>query len=289
MHKTARRVVGAVLAFALLGLGLASLPGSASATTLTCTNTNNALVSPIGCGGLQFAYTAKGVQDVAAGGDFWNAHVTTALDSTSNPFEDFTVYALGGLTTDGPGGLGIYVAMYTPLGKVSGFKIDTLPAGYTGTDTVGEVLTNAYPVPGSTFSAEPNDYCLSTESADTGPHHAARWHVVLRTCSTNGIFTYGNDVTGTGHTLNSVSTSTANRFQLWAPVTGMSGLLFINDSLSHGFKAGNTPYVLDDPAFGGPGSWLLAYPENDGLNQEGSIIGCTQPVTLLDTSYANCP
>jgi hypothetical protein len=288
VRKT-RHVLAAATAAGLLVLGLAALPGTAKATSLTCTNLNNALTSPIGCGGLQFAGTAHGTLDVAAGGDYWNAHVNAALDSTSDPFEDFTVFALGGSTTDGPGALGIYVAMYTPLGKVSGFKIDTLPAGYTGTETVGTVYTNEYPAPGSTFTAEPNDYCLSVESGSTGPRHAQRWHVVLRTCSTNGTFTYGNDASGTASVISSVSASAANRYQLWAPVTGLHGLLFINDSLSHGFKSGNTPYVLDDAAFGGAGTWLLAYPENDGLNQEGSILGCTQPVTLLSTSYASCP
>jgi hypothetical protein len=288
--RKANRLAGLVLAAAtLLGAGLAALPGPASATSLTCTNTNGAMTAPIGCGGLQFAYTAKGTLDVAAGGDYWNAHVVAAADSTSNPAEDFTVFALNGSTTDGPGSLGIYVAMYTPLGKVSGFKIDSLPAGYAGTEAVGTVYTNEYPAPGSTFTAEPNDYCMSVEGVDNGPHGALRYRVVLRTCATNGVFTYGNDAPGAANVVNSVSSSRANAFQLWAPVTGQNGLLFVNDSLSRGFRHGNTPYVLDDAAFGGAGTWLLAYPENDGLNQEGSILGCTQPVTLLNTSYANCP
>jgi hypothetical protein len=267
-------------------LGLALLSGPANATTLTCTGLANSLTAPIGCGGLQFSYIAKGVQDISAAGDYWNAHVVSALDSGTNSAEDFTVFALNGSTTDGPGSLGIYVAMYTPLGKFSFIPAGTLPAG--DPQVLGTTYTNTYPYPGSEFTATPTDYCLSVETGNTGPRDAQRWRTVLRTCATNGTFTYGNDVTGTGNVVNSVSSSSANRFQLWAPVTGSTGLLFINDSLSHGFT-GNTPYVLDLAGNGGPGTWLLAYPENDQPNQEGSILGCSQPVTLLDTTYASCP
>ena len=91
---------------------------------------------------------------------------------------------------------------------------------------------------------------------------------------------------------NSISASRANRYQVWAPVQGAAGLEMINESLSGGFRnggTGNTPYVLDDKGFGGTGTRALAFPENDGLNQQFSIVGCTEPITGLNTSYALCP
>ena len=96
---------------------------------------------------------------------------------------------------------------------------------------------------------------------------------------------------------NSVSHSHANRFQVWSPVQGPNGLIMINESLSndhpHGFNPSNTPYVLDDTAFGGSGTGALAFPENDGLNQESTIIGCTDPIKSLEAElpvgYYNCP
>ena len=92
---------------------------------------------------------------------------------------------------------------------------------------------------------------------------------------------------------NFVSASHANAFQVWSPVAGSAGLEMINQSLSyqhpHGTNPNNTPYVLDDSAFGGSGAGALAFPENDGLNQQLSIIGCTQPVTQLNTGYQLCP
>jgi hypothetical protein len=286
MRFTSKLAAAAALAVAAGGLALAA---PASASTLTCTNTNNALTSPIGCGGLQLFDTAKGTLDMAnLGGSYWNSKVGVELDSQSDSAEDWTVYAVNGSTTDGPGFLGEYVAMATPLGKVASFTYGTSqPSSCSITPPSGS--QSGYPAAGCTFTVGTDVYCLSVENLNNGPEGALRWHAVLRNCDSNGTFTEGNDLTGTAKVVNSVSSAQANAYQVWAPVTGQDGLLMVNDTLSHGYKDGNTPYVLDDSGFGGAGTQLLAYPENDGINQEWSILGCTAPVTLLDTSYASCP
>jgi hypothetical protein len=251
-----RRILAAAGALGI-GVALALTGPAAHGATLTCTNVADATTPPIGCGGDQLAYTAGGTVDLAvlgtgsSTGNYWNSPVGFAADSTSNAHEDFTVFAVDGSVTDGPGGLGEYVVMYTPDGVEQTTK-----------------------------------YCLSVESLDNGPKGAARWNTVLRDCASNGDFTYGN-----GDTNNSVSSSRANAYQVWAPVSGPSGLIMVNESLSHGFKSGNTPYVLDERAWK-PGQ-ALAYPENDGLNQQSMIIGCTNPIkgleALLPVGYYNCP
>jgi hypothetical protein len=266
------RRIAALAAGAILTAGLA-LTGAttAHATTLTCTNTASATTDPIGCGGLQSAFTAHGTLDMAvlgtgtASGNYYNSPVGVQTDSQANVREDFTVFAVGGATSGGPGNLGRYVAMYTPDGKIPGFT--------------------AQPAPGTTFTANSSDLCLSVVSENNGPKGAARWNAVLRNCNTNGTFTMGNDTT----VENAVTAGHANAWQEWAPVTGASGLLMVNDTLSHGFRSGNVQNVLDIKGNGGPGTALLAYPENDGLNEQWSIIGCTQPADVLSTGYQFCP
>jgi hypothetical protein len=305
----ARLAAGAAAVVAVAGLAFAA--GTASATTLTCTNVANATLPPVGCGGAQLAYQSKGVLDLAVlgqgstSGNYWNSPVGFLTDSTSAAREDFTVFAVNGSITDGPGGLGEYVAMYTPDGNVPSF---------TGTvKGVHGTYSNTTPDIGTSFNPGTNVYCLSVENLNNGPKGALRWRTVLRTCNTNGSFEYGNnsecptpvitvtpDVTTAAVTCtsyNSVSSSRANRYQIWSPVSGSTGLEMINESLSfdhpHGTNPSNTPYVLDDTAFGGTGTWGLAYPENDGLNQQVSVIGCTDPLkgleALLPSTYYNCP
>ena len=323
----------------VLGASIAAA-ATASATTLTCTGVANQVTPPLGCGGAQLAYTAKGSLDLAVlGGNYWNSPVGFVTDSVSTSSEDFTVFAVDGSVTDGPGYLGEYVAVYTPDGKFASFTQG------------GTVHTDAVPAPG-TFTVGANVYAISVGQLNNGPHGALRWNAELRNANSNGTFTYGkpvttpslgtsgtsytnsNDnvinvtftggsgvaVTGSGvsgngpswavapHTTftvtyttaptwawttdNSISSSRANRYQVWAPVSGSAGLEMINESLSGGFKnggTGNTPYVLDDKGFGGTGTRALAFPENDGLNQQFSIVGCTEPITGLNTSYALCP
>ena len=251
------------------------------ATTLTCTHTAGALTSPIGCGGAQSASHTHGTLDMAvlgtgnANGNYYNSPVGVMTDSQAQVREDFTVFALSGLTTGGPGNLGRYVAMYTPNGRVQQF-----------TGTVGGTpgtYTNSKPDAGTTFTAGANAFCFSVTQIGNGPHGALRWNAVLRNCNSNGTFTMGNDTT----IENAVTYSHANRWQLWAPVIGSHGLELINTSLRN---RSNVNYVLDIKGNGPSGSRLLAYPGHDALWEEWSIIGCTHPADELNVgSYQFCP
>ena len=267
-----KRMAAAAASAALAGGTMLAVAAPAGATTLTCTNIAGATVVPLGCGGLESATTTHGTLDLAvlgAGtGNYFNSPVGVQTASLSNTREDFTVFAVGGKTTGGPGNLGEFVAMYTPNGKIPGFTVQ--------------------PAAGHTFTANSSDLCLSVVSENNGPGGAARWNTVLRNCNTNGTFTIGTN-TATAPIRNAVTAGHANGFQVWAPVTGANGLLMVNETLSHGFKSGNTQYVLDIKGAGGTGSGTLAYPENDALNQEWSVIGCTEPVTDLSTGYQLCP
>jgi len=281
MRISARLAVAAAAVAVVTG-GASYAAVSAGATTLTCTGVQNATATPFGCGGAQLAYSAKGMLDLAVlgagspSGNYWNSPVGVSTDSQSSTREDFTVFAVNGSVKDGPGGLGEYVAVYTPDGKFASFTgtVNGVPGSYT----------NAVPDKQTSFQVGTNVYCISVENLKTAK--GIRWFTVLRNCNTNGTFEYGDNTTV--HE-NSVSPSHANAYQVWAPVSGANGLLLVNESLSHNFKHGNTPFVLDDTGFGGSGMQGLAYPENDGLNQEWSIIGCSQPITGLNTGYQFCP
>ena len=258
---------GAVLTTALAVTGAVTAHG----TTLTCTHTAGAVTVPIGCGGAQSATTAHGTLDMAvlgtanASGNYFNSPVGVKTDSQGNIREDFTVFALSGSITGGIGGLGSYVVMYTPNGHVPGF-----PAGQPAANT--------------NFTPNFQDFCLSVTQLPNGPRGALRWNAVLRNCNTNGVFHMGNNTAGNE---NSVSFSFANRWQLWAPALGASGLEFVNVSLHNKF---NQPYVLDIKGSGGDGSRLLAFPTHNGLNEEWSLIGCTHPADELNVgSYQFCP
>ena len=265
------------------GLALAMAP-AASGTTLTCTHTASATTSPIGCGGAQSASHTHGTLDMAVlgtgnvNGNYYNSPVGVLTDSQAQIREDFTVFALSGQITGGPGNLGRYVAMYTPNGRVQQF-----------TGTVGGVpgtYTNAKPDAGTTFTAGANAFCVSVTQIANGPHGALRWNAVLRNCNTNGTFTVGTDST-TAPTENSVTYSHANRWQLWAPAIGSHGLELINVSLRN---RSNVDYVLDIKGNGPSGSRLLAFPGHDALWEEWSIIGCTHPADELNVgSYQFCP
>ena len=54
----------------------------------------------------------------------------------------------------------------------------------------------------------------------------------------------------------------------------------------HGYGGSN--FVMDDRALGGSGTWGLAFPENDQLNQKFTINGCTSPIDKFNTAYFNC-
>jgi hypothetical protein len=270
-----RSRIAAVLASTVLAMfGSLAFAGSASATTLTCTNLAGATSGPLGCGGLQTAagYT-RGVLDIAPDGNYNNAVVRVQPDASIKT-EDWTAFAVGGLTTGSEGGLGRYVAMFTPLGQI--------PSYTTG----GVTYTNSVPAPGTTFTAGPDDYCISVTSEFNGPKHAARWNVVLRPCNTNGVFRYGTGGTtpsGTG----SVTFGAANAYQEWAPINGEFGLELDNVWLRNHH---NTEYTLNITGAGGAGTHLIAYPNSTpALNESWGLIGCTPPANTLSTGYVSCP
>jgi hypothetical protein len=277
------RRITALAAGAVLAASLAvAASWPASATSLSCTNTQSAVTSPYGCGGLQIAVGyPHGVLDMATTTTSDSAPVVVQPDSVSNPKEDFTVFPLGGNLTDGPGGLGDYVAMQTPTGHIAHFQV-TGAVPLTG-GCVGALgtYTNAIPCPGATFKALSGTYCLSVANF-RGTNGKVRWWALLRLCSTNGTFVYG-----TSTTPGSVSFSLANRWQLWAPVTGDVGLKMVNVSLHNRF---NSDYNLNITGAGGAGQQLQAYPDNTGgvPNDQWLIVGCTPPITLLSTPYALC-
>jgi hypothetical protein len=269
-----RRFIALAAAMALAVLGVTAwMAGGAAATTLTCTHSAGATTVPIGCGGLQSVLATHGTLDMAvigtasANGNYFNSPVGVKTDTqttTPGQREDFTVFAVGGSITGGLGGLGQYVAMYTPNGHVPGF-----PAGQPAANT--------------SFMPNSQDFCLSVTQLPNGPHGALRWNAVLRNCNTNGTFHMGDNA----GVENSVTSSHANRWQVWAPATGAAGLEMVNVSLHNHF---NVPYVLDIKGSGGDGSRLLAFPTHNAANEEWTLIGCTHPADEINGgSYAACP
>jgi hypothetical protein len=274
------RRIAALAAGAILTAGLALAGTTADATTLTCTNIAHAVTTPIGCGGAQSALTAHGTLDMAvigtanASGNYFNSPVGVKTESLSATREDFTVFALGGSITGGLGGLGSYVVMYTPNGHINSWTHVSGPAG------------TSQPAPGEHFNAGFSDFCVSVTQLPNGPHGALRWNAILRNCSSNGVFTMGDNA-AVSPVENAVTFSFANRWQLWAPTLDANGLEFVNVSLHNHF---NVPYVLDIKGSGGDGSRLLAFPSHNGLNEQWTLIGCTHPADLLNVgSYQFCP
>ena len=271
---------GIAAAGLVLGASIA-VAATASATTLTCTNTLSATQAPFGCGGLQIASGYKfGSLDLSTNGVVADsAPVVVEPDSVSSNNEDFTVFALDGLETGGPGDLGQYVAEVTPDAKIAYFTPVTVPAGCA--QVHGTVYKNAVPCAGETFNQGPGDYCLSVANF-VGPNGKLRWWVLDRLCDTSGTFTYG-----TATTPGTVPGSHANKWQVWAPVTGVSGLKMVNVSLRNKF---NSDYDLNVTGAGGANSSVQAYQDNTGgvSNDQWTVIGCTPPITLLNTSYWAC-
>lgn len=274
--KILAAAAGAVL------LGSLTLAGTAQATTLTCTNIATATASPFGCGGLQSAGTLRGTLDLAHLSNVYNTLVTVAPDA-SNVSEDWTAFKVDGLA--GPGNLGIYVAMDTPDGLIPDFTTVTSPPGCAHAS--GTTYANAYPCAGETFTAGPNDLCISVEHASRvpGTNGKLRWWSVLRSCNTNGTFTYG-----TAATSGTVTAGFANQWQAWAPVISGSGYILVNTWLRN---HDNLNYVLDITGNGGGGTAVQAYPENDQVNEEWGLIGCTLPAShlggVVTPPYVNCP
>lgn len=294
-HAGRAAILACALAFTGAGLAVAE-SGVASATTATCTNVATPVSSPVGCGGIYLPLLGSGIQPngtsltLTAASDFWNAEVNLTPYDPTNSTQDFTVYqvcehvdvvqadrvaswnATKNPCGDDPGdtpvldpasGFGEYVAEATPLGQ-----------------HIGGALNNV------------GNLCLSVEAVKDGPHHAVRWHAVLRTCNTYGAnFTAGvggtspnPGVTADGHGLPGV-VNLANHWQTWSPIPGNGGYVLGNNALSNNFF--NHPFVLD--ARGGHGPSVIAFPENDNANEIWKVIGCTNPVTSLTPGFFNCP
>lgn len=264
----------------------------ASATTLTCTQTANTFVTPYGCGGLESQFAGRGSLSLAVlgtstvnnvVGNYSNSPVGVKLTSLTDTTQDFTVFAINGLTNGGEGDLGSYVAMYTPNGHIPGGCTLTGPCSATN-DVVKE---------------SPLDFCISVQDYYPIVRHqrVQRWRTVLRNCFISAsdpnrdVFGTPGFVLGNGTNPNAVTNP--NLYQTWSPTTGSVGLFLVNKALHypwarHGWGS-NAPYVLDDTAFGGSGTQSIAFPENDGINQLWQILGCTPPVTDLNTQYQLCP
>ena len=279
------RYFGLAVAAVVMVAMCALIPGQADATTLTCTNVAGALTDPFGCGGLQSAGTAHGTLDLAHLANVYNAFVTVQADASATS-EDWTAFKVDGLA--GAGGLGIYVAMDTPDGLLTSFTptatLSCTIGGAAATRTAGTAYANTEPCPGQPFTAGAGDLCISVEHV-VAVNGLLRWWSVLRECNTNGTFTYGSATTS-----GTVTAGFANQFQAWAPVISSSGYLLVNTWLRN---HDNVNYALDITRDGPAGSVVQAYPENDQINEEWGLIGCTLPASQLggvvSPPYVNCP
>ncbi len=266
---------------------LTAIGYSASATTLACTNTQSAVTAPYGCGGLEIAQPyAHGALSLSTNGVIADsAPIRVEPTDVSSSAQDFTVFAVGGQTTGGPGDLGRYVTMITENAQIPSFTVTapgTGPGCSSATDnTMGSTYKNAVPCAGTKFAVGPGVYCISVAQY-TGPNGRLRWWALERQCSSNGTFVYGTPTSA-----GSVSPSHANAWQVWAPVNGTSGLKLVNVSLRN---KSNSDYDLNITANGGAGTQVQAYPDNSGgaSNDQWTISGCTPPITLLSTSYWAC-
>ena len=282
------RRFAALAAGAILAAGLAAAAAPfARATTPTCTAGQVPVgADPISCGGLFFPQLgSSGVPPsgspltLTAQVPQWNGHLVDEPYSTGNPAQDFTVYydcpaegtpntpteanpcPSGSPVTEPESGRPLFVFEFTPEGRHLGGAINS-----------------------------PGNLCGSVEGVFNGPGHALRARLVLRTCDTFGaVFTAGRPdgalgVTGT--------VTSPNPYQTWAPVgpvNGAGNFVFANDALSHGFVL-NRLFVVDVPGRSlVPGSWLLAYPENDQANQTGEIAGCNGAAELITPGDTDCP
>lgn len=256
-----KRILAAGAVAALAGLGLA-VP-SAHAATLKCTSTES-------CGGADLLYAAKGNLSLAVldpdstingGFGYNNEEVGFTTSGATNGTQDFTVSQESGETAGKGGvyGYGDYVARFTPGGV-------TAPAGDL-------------------------QYCVSVEDTYPVVHGKTtqRWGLVLRNCDANGRTEFS---AGTLSDDAESMVTNPDLYQLWAPTEVPGPALEFQDvalnsqHLRHGFGGDN--FVMDDRAFGGSGTWGLAFEENDQPNHKLVIDGCTSPIDKFNTAYFNC-
>ncbi len=262
----------------------------ASATTGTCTNIATPISQPIGCGGIYLPQLGSGIQPDAtsltltASSDFWNAGVTVTPYSASDSTQDFRIYEVCNFTSapfNAP-------TAPSPTGTVPG------PCGTNGAPVIDplsgfdEYVAEAAPLGAHLGGAinSTGNLCLSVEAVNDGPHHAVRWHVVLRTCNTFGAhFTEGLP-SGVTHGIAGV-VNLANHFQTWSPIPANGGYVLGNNALSNNFH--NRAYVLDKRGGGTSAGPVIAFPENDQANQIWKVIGCTDPAVNLTPGFFSCP
>jgi len=286
MRIKSKFAAGVFALLALGGLGIVASPANAS--TLLC-------VAHESCGGADLAFTGHGQLSLAAlnpdntinsGFGYNNEKVGFTTSGASNGTQDFTVFQDSTERTglDGVYGHGNYTVMYTRGGNLP-FDLSKGTKNEDGSVTVTADDETSIP------------YCVSVE--DTYPtvngKVVQRWSLVLRNCFAwpNTEFVIGGKTAGAGGTELPDKVINPNLYQLWAPTEVPGPFLEFQDvalntaHFRHGFGGHN--FVMDDRGWGGSGTWGIAYPENDQLNQEFTIIGCTEPVTVFNTAYYNCP
>ena len=287
-----RKRVTAALAGLVVAGGLAfAAAAPANASTLQC-------VAHESCGGADLAFTGHGQLSLAVlntdntingGFGYNNEHVGFTTSGATNGSQDFTVFQDSTERTglDGVYGHGNYAVMYTRGGNLPFDLSKCTPnqKNETALDCTADAETS---IP----------YCVSVEDTYPTVNHQVvqRWALVLRNCFAwpGTVFTVGVHASGNPPAGEIADTVTdPNLYQLWAPTEVPGPFLEFQDvalnssHFRHGFGGHN--FVMDDRGWGGSGQWGIAYPENDQLNQKFTIIGCSQPVTVFNQAYYNCP
>ena len=287
-----RRIIALAAALALAVLGVTAwMVGGADATTGTCLGTQNPVSGPVSCGGLYLpgmdpspaGQPNAGTLTLTAAANFWNAPITFSLYSASAATQDFTLYERC-TSPVGP------VGTRTELNPCGTGSTPVLNAASNRPEFVAEVAPLGAHLGGAINSI--SNLCLSEQGRHDGPWHRLRWHMVERTCDTNGaVFTEGiadglspnPPFSNTGVVGTVVS---PNPWQTFAAVPSSGGDVIANDILSNNFH--NTLFVVDDRGSGYPAGQALVFPENDQRNQVAAFIGCNGAVITTGVSF-NCP
>ena len=258
------RRIALVIASAVVGAIFMFSP--AKAATNSCISTES-------CGGAVLALMTHGSLSLAVldhdtlvngGFGYNNEHVGFTTSGATDGTQDFMLLDSG----HGPGqyGNGTYALEFTP----GGFQP---PSGDL-------------------------PYCVSVQDTypTVGGHVVQRWSLVLRFCGAwGGVIHPGTKNTLTPPSTNEVPASIHNidKYQEWAPVEVAGNYLQLEDvalnsqPLRHGFSGQD--FVMDDRAGGPSNTWGIAYPNHFGLNQKGTAVGCTQPITTFNPHDYNCP
>jgi hypothetical protein len=239
---------------------LALIP-PAGAATADCANARTPVSGPIGCGAVFLPGLGGGKNGYAltltAPVNQFGAPVTVQPYDGSTA-QDWTVYSVcvivyGGSSEARPCGIGAlrrhrYVLEYTPGGRQ--------PPGGLGSD---------------------QDLCLNDDAG----------HAVLGTCIASSTFyrtAYyegfpdlpdpGGNSAGVPPTVMNPSPA-----EIWSLQYVTGGVELLN------MHSGR---VLDDTAFGGPGTALETYAANGGANQVWRFVGCSNPFPELGSAWYGC-